>query len=66
MYFKHMFYEFVFLSKVNYDNGKFVQAPTYTYNEVMLVLLVLLNTSSDASILFMKCFKMSVDNINYY
>ena len=38
MYCKHMFYEFVFLSKVNYDNGNFVHAPTYTYNKVMQLL----------------------------
>lgn len=35
VYFKHMYYEFGFLSKANYDNGKIIQAPTHVYNEVM-------------------------------
>ena len=35
-----MFYEFIFLSKVNYDNDKLVHTPIYTYNEVMQLLEV--------------------------
>ena len=35
VYFKHMYFEFRFLSKVNYVNDKFIHAPTYTYNKVI-------------------------------
>ena len=35
MYFKHLYYMFRFLCKVDYDNGKFTHALTFTYNEVM-------------------------------
>ena len=32
---KHLYYVFKFLYKVDYDNDKFIYAPTYTYNEVI-------------------------------
>ena len=38
MYCKHLYYEFIFLFKVNYNNDKFMHTPTYTYNEVMQLL----------------------------
>ena len=38
MYCKHLYYEFIFLSKVNYNNDKFISIPTYAYNELMRLL----------------------------
>ena len=38
MYNKHLYYVFKFLFKVDYDNDKFIHAPTYTYNKVMQLL----------------------------
>ena len=35
---KHLYYVFSFLSKVDYESGKFIHAPTYTYNEVKRLL----------------------------
>lgn len=35
MYYKHLYYAFRFLCKVDYGNNKFIHAPTYTYNEVL-------------------------------
>lgn len=37
-YYKHLYYVFRFLYKVEYDNNKFNNAPTYTYNRVMQLL----------------------------
>ena len=38
MYFKHLYYVFRFLCKVDYESDKFIHAPTYTYNEVTRLL----------------------------
>ena len=35
MYYTHIYFVFRFMCKVDYDNAKFVYAPTFTYNEVM-------------------------------
>ena len=35
VYYKHLYNVFNFLWKVDYDHDKFIQASTYTYNEVM-------------------------------
>ena len=32
---KHHYYVFRFLCKMDYENDKFIHAPTCTYNEVM-------------------------------
>ena len=36
VYFKHSYYVFRFMCKVDYDNGKAIHAWTYNYNEVMM------------------------------
>lgn len=33
-----MYYVFQFLFKMDYDNDKFIHAPTFTHNEVMQLL----------------------------
>ena len=38
MYYKHLYYVFRFLCKVDYESDMFIHAPTYTYNEVMWLL----------------------------
>ena len=38
MYYKHFYYVLRFLCEVDYESEKFIQAPTYTYNEVMHLL----------------------------
>ena len=35
VYYKHLYYVFRFLCKVDYESDKFIHAPTYTYNEVI-------------------------------
>lgn len=35
IYTTHMYYEFIFLLKVNYKNNKYIHTPIYTYNVVM-------------------------------
>lgn len=35
MYCKYLYYEFKIMSKVNYDDNKFIQTPTHTYNKAM-------------------------------
>ena len=35
VYCKHLYYVFKFIRKVDFDNDKFIHAPTYAYNEVM-------------------------------
>ena len=60
-YYKHMYYEFLFLSKVNYDNDKFMSTlqhmPTTRLICDYLSLSVLLSTSSDANIMFIIMFQ---------
>lgn len=36
--YKHFYYVFKFLCKLDYENNKFIHAPTHTYNEVMHLL----------------------------
>ena len=38
MHCRHLYYVFRFLCKVEYNNDKFVHAPTYVYREVVRVL----------------------------
>ena len=38
VYCKHLHDMFRFMCKVDYDNDKFIHAPTYTYNKVMRLL----------------------------
>jgi hypothetical protein len=38
VYCKYLCYAFRFLYKVEYENVKFIYAPTYSYNEVMQIL----------------------------
>lgn len=38
MYFRDLHYVSKLLCKVNYNNNKFIHAPTYTYNKVMRLL----------------------------
>lgn len=51
VYYKHLYYVFGFLCNVDYNDSKFIHAPTYTCNEVMrlLELASMLNVSIDAS-----------------
>lgn len=35
VYCEHLYYVFQFLCKVDYENNKFIHAPTYAYNKVM-------------------------------
>ena len=35
---KHLYYVFRYLCKVDYATDKFIHAPTFSYNEVMLLL----------------------------
>ena len=38
VYCKHLYYVFKFsMQPMNYDNDKFIHAPTYTHNEVMRI-----------------------------
>ena len=59
--------EFKILSKVYYDNN-FIHTPTYTYNKVMRLfeLVGVVNTSSDASLVFVVIFQTLVDDIHYF
>ena len=38
MYYKHLYYVFIFLCKIDYISDKFNHAPMFTYNKVVQVL----------------------------